>query len=262
MPTLNEYTNDDGYFIRARPSNTGNITYQLKQRGEQIIEKVGYQDGDQIGWQVINALKVPNLVYTGDGGTTDDDISVDLDKEEIEALSKEDARRLLDELSSVPRVGDSQTDEIEEILGVSGGTIPDTEIVMETIGLALHEQGIITKRIPSVISDVENIGVTNFLIVSDVRDGDNIILEITILGDLGDRFEKERGFLTQIQVSENRGIVSYATEINMELTIELITEFQKLMVDMLPTIVSELESMGIDTGPPESLPAPNVTSED
>lgn len=262
MPTLNEYTNDDGYYILARPSDTGNITYQLKPRGEQIVEKVGYQDGEEIGWQVIDALKVPNLVYTGDEGTTDNNISVDLDREEIEALSEEDAKELLDELSSVPRVGESQTDEIEEILGVSDDTVPDTEKLMETVGLALHEQGVITERVPSVISDVENIGVTNFLITSDSHDEKDIMFEITILGDLGDRFGERGAFLTKIQVSENRGIVSYDTEINIELTLDLITEFQKLMADMLPTIVSELESMGIDTGPPESLPALNVTSMD
>lgn len=263
MPTLNEYADEDGYYILARPSDTGNITYQLKPRGEQIVEKVGYQDGEEIGWQVISALKVPNLVYTGDGGTTDDDMSVNLDNEEIDALSEEDAKKLLDELSSVPRVGESQTDEIEEILGVSIEYIPDTEEVTATIGMELHEQGIIDERVPDVIAEIEDIGRANFLIISE-REAENEIagdnyFEIHITADFGEQFEKG-AFIIKIGVDKQDGILLYETEVKQDITLEIVTECQKLMADILPVVISKLESMGIEVGTPESLPPQSVTN--
>ena len=179
MPTLNKYADEDGYYILARPPDTGNITYQLKPRGEQIVEKVGYQDGEEIGWEVVSALKVPNLVYTGDEETTDDDISVDLDKEKIDRLSEEDAKKLIDELSSVPRVGESQIDEVEEILGVSFDCIPDTEEVTATIGRKLREQGVMDKRAPNVILGIGDSKNAYFFITSE-KMLKRIVLEITI----------------------------------------------------------------------------------
>ena len=266
MPTLNEYTNDDGYFIRARPSDTGNITYQLEPRGEQIVEKVGYQGGDEIGWQVINALKVPNLIYTGDGGTTDDDISVDLDKEEIEALSEEDAKRLLDELLSVPRVGDSQTDEIEEILGLTVDSQLDNSRLAATIKSRIVTEVITDKYVYEVIganSEFPNCIRVNVVDVYNNEEYNKSKLNYKILigGVLGEQFRGEK-FKTQIGVRENDGIVSAITKVDEGITTVLVAEYQKFMAEMLPIITSELESVGIEPGPPEALPGVKVTSMD
>lgn len=263
MPTLNEYTNDDGYYILARPSDTGNITYQLKPRGEQILEKVGYQDGEEIGWQVINALKVPNLVYTGNEETADDDVSVDLDKEEIEALSEEDAKQLLDELSSVPRIGDSQINEIKEILGLTADSRPDSIELADTIGSHIREF-VIDKYVYEVIG--ANGAFPNCIRVDVVCSNEEynkskLDYKILIRGVLGERFSGEE-FKTQIGIREDDGIVSAVTKADEEITIVLVSKYQKFMADILPIIIFELESAGIEPGTPESLPALNVTSMD
>jgi len=263
VPTLNKYSNDDGYYILARPSDSGNITYQLKPRGEQILEKVGYQDGEEIGWQVISALKVPNLVYTGDEGTTDNDISVDLDKEEIEALSEEDAKQLLDELSSVPRVGESQTDEIEEILGVSGKCGYKLDILGENVERTIQKQKIMNDRVPEIVSDDTTSEEGSIIMGMDMREfsGTKADYEIWIIGTLGKMFNGGV-FMIRIGFNWSQGLIFCTTEADGELTTELVTNYQKLMADILSVVVTELESLGIEPGKPESLPALNVTSMD
>lgn len=272
MPTLNEYANKDGYYILARPSDTGNITYQLKPRGEQIVEKVGYQDGEEIGWQVISALKVPNLVYTGDEGTTDDNLSVNLDNEEIDALSKEDAKKLLDELSSVPRVGDSQTDEIRDILNVppeseesgkkqSGGSslqeLFGTSVDIDEVSTNLQKDIRETKSKSDQKTNnitIETIHVIGEDVGSSEEERDNKILyKFKFLGIYNQVF-----FSTCVNIRENIGISVIKTEIDTSLTVEKVSENQKFIAKILPIITSELESAGINWGSADSLPAPAI----
>jgi len=264
VPTLNEYADEDGYYILARPSDTGNITYQLKPRGEQIVEKVGYQDGEEIGWQVISALKIPNLVYTGDEGAINNDTAVDLDKEEIDALNEEDAKQLLDELSSVPRVGDSQADKIQEILGVSGDSGYKLDMLGEHVETTLREQGIMNDRVPEIVSNDESFEEGSIIMGIDLREFENrqeTDYEIWIYGKLGKLFEGEE-FSISIGFRQNKGLISCTTVADGKLTTELVTNYQKLMADILSVVVTELESLGIEPGKPESLPAPKVTRMD
>jgi hypothetical protein len=65
------YVNNDGYYITARPSDVGNITYQTSKEAEELLVEIGYEDGDDIPWGVINPLRAAGLVYTNGQGVDD-----------------------------------------------------------------------------------------------------------------------------------------------------------------------------------------------
>lgn len=261
MPTLNEYADEDGYYILARPSDTGNITYQLKPRGEQIVEKVGYHDGDNIGWQVISALKIPNLIYTGEEGQTDDDISVDISEKEIDALSEEDAEQLLDELSSVPRVGDSQTEEIKEILEVSDRVEFQLETLVGEIESKIREQGIVDERPLERSQTTGTLSVNFFTGYKDVRDEKPVVTAggaqahfvVKLLGDIKEEFKNDTlsdnpGFFDlTIYLSQTYGIVSWNVDIDTtSITSSGMIECGCILNDMLPVVISKTEDSGIE----------------
>lgn len=120
MPTINEYKDGSGLFILARPSDIGNITYQVTSIAEEILRKLGHEDGDDVDWRTIQALKVAKLVYTGEQGVDDSD-EVDFVAEmqdSIEDITEEQARTLLDELRERASLSDSRLEDVEDVLGV------------------------------------------------------------------------------------------------------------------------------------------------
>jgi len=78
------------------------------------------------------------------------------------------------------------------------------------------------------------------------------------VSDLGEKFKKG-ALIIEIGVGKYNGILLYETKLQQEITLEIVTECQKLMSDILPIVISGLESMGIDVGTPESLPPQRVT---
>jgi hypothetical protein len=96
VPTLNEYTNEPGYYIRARPSSVGSpITYQIEPEAYSIIDAYGVVDGEQISWSVIQSLRSLGLVYTDQSGVLgSDEFEPDAEQLEETALDEAAARRL------------------------------------------------------------------------------------------------------------------------------------------------------------------------
>jgi len=88
MPKLHSYSEKDGFYILARPPDAGNITYQVSSKAKVVLQRFGYDEGNEISWDLINALRVPNLIYTGKNGTSEqDEIPLHLEvEEEIEDL--------------------------------------------------------------------------------------------------------------------------------------------------------------------------------
>ncbi len=119
VPVYHAYADDDGYFIRARPSDAGNVTYQVEPLAATILEKIGYSDGDDIDWKVIDALRLPSLVDTGDSGTTEDKTPKPLNGTIADTLSQDDIKQLLAELESIPQVDEATLTEIESLFDVS-----------------------------------------------------------------------------------------------------------------------------------------------
>jgi len=58
MPTLKAYVNDDGYYINARPSDAGNVTYQVDPSIWDFLEKMDYSHGSEIEWGLIKPFRL------------------------------------------------------------------------------------------------------------------------------------------------------------------------------------------------------------
>lgn len=126
MPTLNPYTNDPGYYIRAWTSDIGNITYKLKPQGWNIIDDWGELDnGGEITWQQINALKSVGVIFTEDTGVIyPDDEKFQPDPEQLDSmeLSDEKAVTFLDAILSHCDLSAEQIVNLCQMLGIDPPT--------------------------------------------------------------------------------------------------------------------------------------------
>ncbi|NUB91167.1 hypothetical protein HT576_09055 [Haloterrigena sp. SYSU A121-1] len=95
MPTINSYVDEEGYYIRARPSGAGNITYKIKDEGNPVVWKHGLRDGDEISWSTIQSFKALGIIYTEESGTLGpDDFKPDPEQLEKTELPESDAEEL------------------------------------------------------------------------------------------------------------------------------------------------------------------------
>ena len=117
VPTLNEYADKPGYYIRARPSSVASpITYQIRSEGYAVIDSYRVSDGDQISWSVIKSLKSLGLLYTDETGVIGTD-EFDPDPSQLEETTlDEDAARQLAEV--IAETLDIDEKEMRVILGI------------------------------------------------------------------------------------------------------------------------------------------------
>jgi len=250
MPTFNEYVNEQGYFIRARPYNSGNITYQVKPTAEAILEKLGYEDGDEVNWQTIQALKVPNLIHTGKQGTTDDDVDFRAVRESIDDLTTEQARTLLKELRSQTTLSNSQSQEIEEILDVQSEL--QLSRLEENITGALKHAGKAGELSSIAVTDYE-FGVG----VSDQREeSEDGLCKISITGSLDEPFNGP--YQHRIFVCQEHGVKYWRFRGNFDQSWEFKSEMYRQIGVLLPIIIEELKQVGIDPGSPKGTPYPLI----
>lgn len=119
MPTINSYVDREGYYIRARPSETGNITYKIKEEGNPIIWKHGLRDGDEIAWSIIQSLKALGIVYTEGSGTLGpDDFKPDSAQLKETELSEADAQELYSIITEQFKLSQDDRAEIRSLLGL------------------------------------------------------------------------------------------------------------------------------------------------
>lgn len=118
MPRLHSYSEKDGFYILAHPPDAGNITYQVSSKAKLVLQSFGFKEGDKISWDIINALRVPDLIYTGEGGTSEQ-IPLDLEVEEkIDDLDTIQRRKFANSLLSRSDLDQDSKRLITEILGV------------------------------------------------------------------------------------------------------------------------------------------------
>jgi len=134
MPTLNPYKNDPGYYIRAWTSDLGNINYQLKPQGWQIIDDWDSLPADgTVSWQQINALKSAGVVYTDDTGIIHpDDEKFQPDPDQIDSidLTTGEVESFLDAIRSNCNLSPEQISALYHIFGIQ----PPTTKVDEQFG--------------------------------------------------------------------------------------------------------------------------------
>ena len=148
MPTIHGYKNEPGVYIRAMPSDAGNITYQVSRGAEEQVKKLGYRDGDEIPWTVINVFRRMDEIYTHGSGTDKNDVSLEIDSEAIETLSLEQKWKLVAYLLSDGSLDKKETVELmSDILTVGewqelvDKTSNDQRELPEKVERAIQEHG-------------------------------------------------------------------------------------------------------------------------
>ena len=67
-PTLNEYTEKDGYYIQTLLPEVGYVTYKVTPQTGEFITEPGYSDSADLPWGLINPLRqLKRFTLTGLG---------------------------------------------------------------------------------------------------------------------------------------------------------------------------------------------------
>lgn len=114
-PTLNRYTDSRGYYIKARPSNVGNVTYQVTSRTEEFITELGYSDSENLPWGLINPLRAAGEIYTRGTGTEQQNQSApELSPDSLPELSETEADSLIEYLEDATDVDSNVVNQVEQ----------------------------------------------------------------------------------------------------------------------------------------------------
>ncbi|MFC7095689.1 hypothetical protein [Halobaculum marinum] len=133
MATLNAYSNDPGYYIRAWTSDLRNFNYKIRSEGWDIIDSdPNLTDGVQISWKYINTLKALGVVYTEESGViSPDDEKFTPDPDQTsESLSREEAMEFLDAIRSTRNLSTQELEQISSVLGIE--TLDDNHEELES----------------------------------------------------------------------------------------------------------------------------------
>jgi hypothetical protein len=115
VPVFHSYVNDDGYYITARPSDVGNITYQTTSEADQLLSELGYGDEDDLPWGIINPLRSAGLIYTNNQGVDSlQEDAPDLDPSKLPELTENEIQKLLDYFDSRGDIPDHIYRQLEE----------------------------------------------------------------------------------------------------------------------------------------------------
>jgi len=127
MPTLKSYVSKDGYYINARPSDVGNVTYQVDPSIWEFFEDMGYSHESEIPWGLIKPFRLAGLIYTERGGVDDIDKDIpELDPSKLSTLSVEAIETLLEYFETRGDLSASVKDKIRAyILTHRGSTSSD-----------------------------------------------------------------------------------------------------------------------------------------
>lgn len=69
MPVLHRYTDGSGYYIRSSVDGQF-VTFQVAESAEDLLSELGYIDGDDISWELLEPLWEHGFLYTGESETT------------------------------------------------------------------------------------------------------------------------------------------------------------------------------------------------
>lgn len=168
MPTFKSYVNDDGYYINARPSDVGNITYQVDADASDFILELGYEHEDELPWGIVKPLRVVGLVYTNSQGVSEDDEGVPgLDPSKLALMSVSERKELLEYLKGR---GDLPSEVIDELRSQIAKERSDREILTDAIKEELDGPGLLGNEVHVTISNSDG-GTTNTSITIKTRTG-------------------------------------------------------------------------------------------
>lgn len=134
VPVLHSYVDDDGYYITARPSDVGNITYQVSERAETLLSELDYRDEDDLPWGIINPLRSAGLIYTDSQGVNhNQDDAPDLDPTELPELTESEIQRLIEYFESRDDISEGVCDQLKE-------KIKSNDYLLEQIAQRIHSK--------------------------------------------------------------------------------------------------------------------------
>jgi len=146
MPVYHSYVDDDGYYITARPSDVGNITYQTTTEADTLLTELGYRDEDDLPWGLINPFRAAGLIFTnGQGVKADLDDAPDLDPSKLDKLSASKAEELLAYFESREDIPDEVYNQLQEI--IERDEKREADILGDAISAEFPDQGTHTKLI-------------------------------------------------------------------------------------------------------------------
>jgi hypothetical protein len=251
VPTFNSYSSEAGYFIYARLHDIGNITYQVSPEGSYILEELGFGDGDEIGWPVIEALRIPGLIYTGGGGMSDhEDMDVTASGgSSAEGLSEGTRMELLEKLSQLNSVDSSQASKIEDVLDIGSGMSSDpVEMELNQRFADLHD----STELPAAWQPFEeHAPVVNLIRESRDEQSDHLLIRTSYSTNVGRPFEV-RFVMVEFRIDHRRRVSGVMITSDMESTWERQAEACEYVGAAIPMIVDALRAAGIDVGPPWS----------
>lgn len=261
MPTINEYKNEDGYYIRAHTSDAGNINYKIRNEGHPAIWKHGLRDGDEITWSTIQSLKSLGVIYTDESGTLGPDEGFTPDPTQLEAseLSEEEARELLEILKTQLNPSPEKLAEVRDILGIS-----ERAQIFEEASHAVSNnvEDLIKRGEFPVSADSEDHDSFETTAGANIawRDADthevaNLQISVLTQTELGDKYTQHC-----VHLCEEHGLEKWHIRIASEPSWErkVVAVQQKSLI--LPVLVSQLQESGFELGDPSEQLEPTVVN--
>lgn len=131
MPVLHQYQDGSGYYVRAKPSGLNTpITYQVHNSARSFFSDLGYGDGDNVPWEVIQPLRAIGHIYTNGEGVEEGDLT-DSISGKIAELSDNGREKLIDYLDQYTNLSIDKKRELERLL--EGGEIEEVNEIIELL---------------------------------------------------------------------------------------------------------------------------------
>jgi hypothetical protein len=258
VPTVAEYSSGEGYYIRAKPPQIGFVTYQVTPAGNRILEKLDCQDGDELGWNVVNTLRELSFVYTQNSGIDDqeglpEDSSGDYS---ISGLSEAQRKTLITELIELPQVDSTQVRRAAELIHPredktnsesSSAAPPDVRAgnLEEEINARLSEL-VDRDSTSSAFFEYDELEMSMEVKLANSPDKE---YDIQIHTDFGLWEEVGRGyFIFRVEVDQSEGIQQFVVKTDAKVDWEFRAEIYKLMGDITPLIASALNRKKFRSG--------------
>lgn len=257
MPTINSYADKQGYYIRARPSGVGNITYKIKDAGNPVIWKHGLRDGDDVAWSTIQSFKALGIIYTEESGTLGpDDFEPDPEQLEKTELTEADARELFSIISTQFNLSRTERKEIRTILGLP------LEIDFEIIGerIKSHIKSYMSEegfpvRPDRTVYQTDEIDISTWVDEDDSAEYDTWQLHILVVSEANNK-----SLFTDhcIHLCDEHGLERWHLQVLDTPTWEIKRTGITQKSIIFPILLDELQSAGFNLGDPTEVMSPQV----
>jgi len=225
MPKIREYKNDPGYYIYARPSDAGNVTYGIDEVAYPIFNELGYEHEDPISWRIIQVLKQVGLDDTDGKGTTPDPDPITFETEESPDLG--DKEQFYELLKETKQLSAEDEEAVRETLGLSVESIEKEKSKFELQnrtpeGLADHWESHVEKTLDEELKKAFSYMTTEHLLIAEENDDRSISVT-----EMGDSYEEDYIITIEEVGVDNGRVIEYQVFItNKTIVVDMINRFE------------------------------------